>query len=469
LKLTSEQNQIIESEKDNIFVVARAGTGKTTTLIEFTKRRPMEIFLYLAYNSSIKDEAAKKFFGNTDVHTIHSLAFKEIGKFFEHKLVDNLKIIDIVFGVSALKESYMKDKSNPEIYMEANRVLEILSSYFNSKYKKFEDIFEESESLSFAIEYFEKMQDLNNEDVKMTHDGYLKLFQLSEPTLNYDYVLVDEAQDSNEVMLDIVFNQETKKIFVGDNYQAIYGYRKVINIFENEDSDFFYLTKSFRFGESISFVINEFLTYYKRDFIKIEGLREQDMVCNLDYTVPYTFITRTNAYLFDLAYRAALSGKNIHIIGGEHFVFQELIDTMNLFLGKTYKIKSFYIREFKSFNNLKRIAENTNDQELLFLIKIVEKYKEKIEEAIELIKRKIVKERNAKIVFTTAHKAKGLEFYNVRLADDFIKLTDKYGNLIPVNKIDQEEVNIYYVAMSRAMENLELNSQLNTFLEKKYD
>lgn len=40
------------------------------------------------------------------------------------------------------------------------------------------------------------MKDLKDDRVKMTHDGYLKLFQLSKPTLGlYDIILVDEAQD----------------------------------------------------------------------------------------------------------------------------------------------------------------------------------------------------------------------------------------------------------------------------------
>jgi hypothetical protein len=40
------------------------------------------------------------------------------------------------------------------------------------------------------------MKNVANMDVKMIHDGYLKLYQLSRPQLDqYDIILIDEAQD----------------------------------------------------------------------------------------------------------------------------------------------------------------------------------------------------------------------------------------------------------------------------------
>lgn len=40
------------------------------------------------------------------------------------------------------------------------------------------------------------MKDFNERKVVMTHDGYLKLYQLSRPKLkDFDCILIDEAQD----------------------------------------------------------------------------------------------------------------------------------------------------------------------------------------------------------------------------------------------------------------------------------
>jgi len=41
-----------------------------------------------------------------------------------------------------------------------------------------------------------EMKNIQNGSIGMTHDGYLKLYQLSGPTLpQYDVILIDEAQD----------------------------------------------------------------------------------------------------------------------------------------------------------------------------------------------------------------------------------------------------------------------------------
>lgn len=57
----------------------------------------------------------------------------------------------------------------------------------------------------------------------MTHAGYLKIFQLSRPTLGrtYDVIMLDEAQDSNPCIASIVLRETgCARILVGDSHQA---------------------------------------------------------------------------------------------------------------------------------------------------------------------------------------------------------------------------------------------------------
>lgn len=80
--LTQEQHAIINST-GNIKINAVAGSGKTTTIIEYAKTRAKEArILYLAFNRSVKLEAVKKFadkgLRNVKVETAHSLAYKNI-------------------------------------------------------------------------------------------------------------------------------------------------------------------------------------------------------------------------------------------------------------------------------------------------------------------------------------------------------------------------------------------------------
>jgi len=83
-----------------------------------------------------------------------------------------------------------------------------------------------SQGVGFAQLLWAKMSDLKDLSVKMTHSGYLKLYQLSRPDLSrdYDIILLDEAQDSNPTVADVVLRQSCPKILVGDSHQAIYSF-----------------------------------------------------------------------------------------------------------------------------------------------------------------------------------------------------------------------------------------------------
>ena len=80
--LTEEQKAIVNST-GNIRINAVAGSGKTTTIIEYAASRPRgSKILYLAFNKSVRLEAARKFedrgLHNVKVETAHSLAYKHI-------------------------------------------------------------------------------------------------------------------------------------------------------------------------------------------------------------------------------------------------------------------------------------------------------------------------------------------------------------------------------------------------------
>jgi hypothetical protein len=80
--LTDQQLAIIHSQ-GNLTINAVAGSGKTTTVIEYAASRPGNTrILYLAFNRSVKLEAARKFSArgltNVKVETAHSLAYKYI-------------------------------------------------------------------------------------------------------------------------------------------------------------------------------------------------------------------------------------------------------------------------------------------------------------------------------------------------------------------------------------------------------
>jgi len=125
------------------------------------------------------------------------------------------------------------------------------------------------------------------------------------------------------------------------------------------------------------------------------------------------------------------------------------------------------LKRFPTFFDLKTYAENALDGDLMNKVKIVEEFNKRIPEIVD----KIYKRCNfgagyADYIFTTTHKAKGLEWKTVILLDDFF---DDLGGVpdgifsrkcSEIRKDEQDEKNILYVALTRAQTNLVFNFAL---------
>ncbi|MEE4362285.1 MAG: hypothetical protein V2J08_00005, partial [Desulfotignum sp.] len=91
---TSEQQQIIDTDPLPgmiLKILAFAGTGKTTTLVSYAAKRPGLRFLYIAFNKSVQQEAARKFPPNVVARTAHSLAFRAKGILHKDRLVQRFR------------------------------------------------------------------------------------------------------------------------------------------------------------------------------------------------------------------------------------------------------------------------------------------------------------------------------------------------------------------------------------------
>ncbi|WP_267523594.1 UvrD-helicase domain-containing protein [Campylobacter sp. MG1] len=463
--LTKEQNKIVTADFDDILVIeAYAGCGKTSTLIKFCEKRKDKKILYLAYNKSMGDEAKQKFkhLKNVSVFTMHSLAFKQLEKTLrlKQRILGNIKANDL-FDFKSLKQ--LKD-NNTKLKI-INIFLKIYKSYCNSS---------ENNLLSFSKKQLEDkalnlntrisnaiMKELdenikNNDNIIYEHDFYLKEFQLSNPVLEYDYILVDEAQDLNDCVIDIVLQQKAKKVFIGDTYQSIYSFRganNALNKLSNlKNANILYLTQSFRcspkIGELATIILK--LNGAKNDFI---GLNEK-YIENEQLTI----ITRTNAILFDTAIKYAEQEKSIYVVGDIKETCNELIDICNLIINKKEYVKNEWYLKFSNFYDLTDFINATNDIELKNKVVIICKYlsqNKSIYELIKLLKKHLVNNmNNADYIITTAHKSKGLEFLNVELTKDYkISLEEK------------EELNLLYVAITRAKQNLIMPKDILNFIQ----
>jgi len=469
MNLTREQKAIVNfnlGRQDVLKVIAFAGTGKTSTLIEYTRARPRHRFLYIAFNKSVQLEASQKFPRNTQCKTAHSLAWWNFGDKYKHKLVPSLKPYTIM------------DLVKTDDYESAKFVIETLSAYLVSMDEKISkkhmsllarqycknNKYDPSDVVKKAGLLWAMMCDENDKDVGMVHDGYLKLYQLSRPVLRFDCILLDEAQDTNPVTSDIVLSQSCPKILVGDPHQQIYSFRGARDAMKSiKATQTMYLTHSFRFGSEIAWLANQILHSFKGETQNLFGLKNTGAITEFSDKT-YTFIARTNAVVFDEAVKLYKKQK-IGFVGGiAGYRLDDIVDTYYLYSKKKGKIKNGYIKSFPSFSEMLSFANTVSDWELKNRCTIVEKYKSKIPYFVKGITYKAVAPERADVLFSTAHKCKGLEFKRVRLANDFQKLL-LAGKPIKTKDISLDEFNLIYVSVTRAQEKLEISERLGDFVE----
>jgi len=478
MKLTNEQQNILNITKNGeqiLKIVAFAGTGKTTLLYEIAKQNRGRK-LYLAFNKAIANEAFNKFKGtNTYVKTTHSLAYTYVIHRYGYKLKQNYSTMEI-------SQIYNVD------YNTAYNAKIIFENFCNSASSGFNDE-NMSEEKKLAKTLFE---DMLNKKLDVTHSFYLKKFQLDllnqAITFNeYDIILLDEAQDTNDVTLSIFYNLPAiQKIIVGDRHQQIYSFRGSINAINKIKAKIAFLTHSFRFNDKIAFKATNFLQIFKNEKANLKGLADNKEIKTK------AIISRTNAELILQMKYLIENKKDFITIRDPSSIFGLALNLNKLEnkdnLDKEFNYLKSFEREFKhlskrkketyEFDILNYIEEIANeDIELLSAVKIAQ-----INNLEEIYKKAKEYYNNSKetIFLTTAHTAKGLEFDEVTICSDFpiyesiakwfidnnvIKIVkNKYLQYFVENcKIQQniDELNLYYVAITRAKVKLNDKTDLN--------
>lgn len=481
IKHTNEQVGIIGSRAQHLVVTAYAGTGKTSTMEAFTRAQPpadndRRVWLYLAFNKSIAEEAKGRFPEWVECRTTHSLAYGAvIPRLFSEIPRDR---VNEKLGDMRPMQIAQKLEVNPRM---AGFVKAALESWFGSADQKILPSHIPADLkvppaqvpavLDYARKLFAAMCDPKDRAATLPHDGYLKIWSLQGPDLSRRYlgIVIDEAQDTNPATLSVLLKQKTRLVMVGDANQAIYQFRGAINAMDSlPEAERHYLTNSFRFGAGIARTATSILSPF-RDMPKpISGLAPVKTEYQVDKTRTFAVIARTNAALFAEAVKNIQGQKPFHFVGGtKGYKFDLMMDCYYLLTNQKGAIKSPTVRQFNSMEELKVAGEEAKDPELKFLGKIADEYGERIPELIREIEERHVplsapNKLKDGIVFTTAHKSKGLEFDQVVLTDDYAELvTEDKENFLAADEAPEDaEINLLYVAATRAKRALQVNESI---------
>ncbi|MEO8415341.1 MAG: 3'-5' exonuclease [Ginsengibacter sp.] len=488
MQLTAEQQAVLATNH-NLVINAVAGSGKTTTLIEYAKNRPTDCkILYLAFNKTVKTEAIQKFAAAgvpyVKVETAHSLAFDHIIKFSNYQVLQGYKSYEWCDILN------IKTGDRHTDFIIATHVNKFISYFCNSHAAKvqelhYADVITDAKAKTFVINFYKQIENFTREalakmdkaEISVTHDFYLKKFQLSNPVLPYDYILFDEGQDASAAMLDVFLKQKAIKIIVGDMHQQIYGWRYAINSLQQVDFPVFNLTNSFRFDEEVALIANKILAWKKHlqqlPAVKITGVGPSAHVIKTKAT-----LGRSNLSLLLNAIAQWQHGniKRLHFEGNiNSYTFADegasLYDVLNLYNGKPDKIKDKLIAGMKTLRELEDYIEKTEETNLGMIVEVVKEFGNKLPSLINELKSNHTATRDdADMIFSTVHRCKGMEYDEVTLLNDFVneEKLKKYIAQCGGDKITQqkknklaEEINILYVAATRAKSKLKIPAEIN--------
>jgi len=472
--LSQEQSAIVEAAVSgrSLKVEALAGTGKTFTMRQVAFALPdRKKSLYLAFNTTTAAEARKGFPPWMTVKTGHALAMAAVGYKYRDRLTTNgwqLKTEIEAFLRPQLRQVAHSDAMQYNRYLFAT--LDVLRNFQYSADVEITPTLVPREYLPFcnparvADLAWMAWSELASLDSTMcvSHDTYLKVYQLANRPIDAQTIIVDEMQDTNPVMLGILKAQEHAQVIgVGDESQQIYQFRCAVNALAQLTYDTLPLTQSWRFGRHIAAVANLVLDA-KKAALRVEGHGPLGTVVEYSDQLPTAVITRTNAGLVAEALQlfncqvvdaGVERPVRLAILGGADAVANQVLGAYELYERGRSKHPNFHA--FATWFELRQAVETVHASALRPFVTLVEKYLSQVPEICARLRRETVAPNSADIILSTAHKFKGGESARVRISDDFGPFAIANPQTREITFLE-DEANLAYVALTRAKTQLQL-------------
>jgi hypothetical protein len=448
---------------------AFAGAGKTATLALLAHSTRKQGY-YLAFNSALAKEARSKFPCWVQCKTTHALAYhatpeayrrnneKMFGSINGNRVarIFDLETLQVSKGLrlsarlrgALILEAVRKFQQSDDQDINQHHVPDWGKLQFSSDNER-ESI--RQDVIRYAQKLWKRMLDPNDSNVPLGHDGYLKLWAMRNPVIPGDYILMDEAQDTNPVMLGVLLKQTSQLVYVGDRHQQIYEWRGAVNAMENVDTEFESpLTQSFRFGDAIAEAASKLLAALgEKKFITGNPAVNSQLGCDN----PNVILCRTNSGVIDYTIRALDAGEKVHVVGGTGDILRLLNGVTRLKAGKKDDHPEFF-----GFSNWAEVVDFSKSDEgtgLRTFVRLVDDYGEHF--LIDSLTRMNSSEKDASLILSTVHKAKGRQWNNVLVNDDFTIISkSKNGK----QEFNMAELRLLYVAMTRARRSVQIPPSL---------
>ena len=464
----------ITTGEGSAIIEAVAGSGKTSTIVQALNLIPeTKRAVFLAFNRSIAEELKARVPAHAHASTFHSAGFRAWKRVYPNCQLDERKVRKIIRSVMTLEaEASYGYAVASLVSLAKQRGIGCLAPDVQQSWDHLIDHYDvhiEYDKRNDAIDWARRVlrESINTAQYVIDFDDmiFMPVLRKASP-FTYDWVFIDEAQDTNGVRRELakmMLKKNGRLVAVGDSHQAIYGFTgadsDAMDLIKREfDCTVMPLSICYRSARSVVQEAQKIVSNIEASDAAPEGKVGQT---TYDETTPGSadvILCRNIAPLVALAYKMIAQGRGCKILGrdiGKGLI--KLIENMKAHdLGELRgRIDNYRNREVSRFlkedkGNKAQAIEDKVDC-IHTVIDNLPETEWTINDLINHIDR-MFKDNNGDSLLTlsTIHKAKGLEWQRVFL---------HMPGLIPSKYAKQpwqirQETNLMYVAITRAKKEL---------------
>lgn len=473
MKPTIEQQEFFDEVSNgtgNVLLSAKAGSGKTTTLVQAVKMGKGKSTLACAFNTSIKDELTERLKSGAEIKTCHGLGFS-LQRGASMNFSKMKEIYDFLLKEEA---SWLRSQENSgELIWNMKKftdlcrlnLVETGQDYLDCQVKYgYKFTLDELKVIKRAIE----LADGDTKNIDFVDQIRQPITRNLNPLFKYDTIWVDEAQDLSKAQRELVFKflKPGGRLFaVGDRSQSIYGFSGADSASFDKFAEMcktMSLNTCFRCSKEVIKYVNKIDPDIRAWEQAAEGLVRGGT--NLDnIQAGDAVLCRNNAPLIEGCYDMIAKGKKATIMGRD--IGEKLINFIVGFKASTLsdlqrkmnekrqqlidRLEDKFPGEDAQTNPLYKQFSDSMDCVTVLIFKVGTIAS--VDNLTTYIRKIFSDDKNPEILFSTVHRAKGLEWKNVYIIQP--SLLTKRRPKDQDWQHDQAK-NLEYVAYTRAKETL---------------
>jgi len=473
--------------------ISRAGSGKTTTLIEGLKHLPSEVSqdaLLVAFNKKIAQELEQRAPRGVAVSTLHSYGLRQLSAALPQRPTvdkDGEKLFKIL--CDAIPKKYSGGAASPigpikKIVSMAKSQLAMKPEAIDAMIDTYDMALPENIEREDVVKIVGKALDMCLDDQSTVDFDDMPWMpcMLKMSMTTYARVFVDEGQDLAPVQIRLALkaaDRDSRVLVTADDRQSCYAFRgadanAVGNIIRKLDAKTLNLSTTYRCAKAIVRQVRHIVPDFEAAPDAPEGIvREADIAAAVAGADAGDFIvSRSNAPLTRLFFKFVKAGKRVGIQGRDIGArLKEIVLKADKMAQGNVEVMLANVQAWKE-KEVKRLVEKKRDttsvRDTAACIDAIAEDASSVDEVLGRIGRMF--EDNpagdkGKIILGTTHAVKGLERDRVWMLRDTYLLPrvrrDAKGDPIKDEKgswiFDEpgiEDQNLFYICCTRARREL---------------